>query len=95
MAALISYTASGLFLAPLLIVGWLSADTRAALGALTESSSWFSTSITLGAALGATVFGTVADAVGPRIALAFNAAAAEPIVASCAPSLLRAQRPSR
>jgi predicted MFS family arabinose efflux permease len=92
VAALVGFTLSGLFLAPLLIVGYLAADARTDPRVRTEASSWINTAVNLGAALGAAVFGAITDTTGPGSALAISAAAAAVIMVACAPALLRAQR---
>jgi predicted MFS family arabinose efflux permease len=89
-AALVGFAVSGLFLAPLLIVGYLAADARTDPRVRTEASSWINTAVNLGASLGAAVFGAITDTTGPGIALAISAGAAAVIVIVCAPRLLRA-----
>ncbi|MCS4274892.1 putative MFS family arabinose efflux permease [Mycetocola sp. BIGb0189] len=92
LAALIGFAISGLFLAPLLIVGYLAADSRTDPRVRTEASSWINTAVNLGAALGAALFGALVDPTSPGIALALSAALALLVVLVCAPRLLRAQR---
>lgn len=91
IAALIGFTLSGLFIAPGLIVGYLSADARTDPRVRTEASSWINTAVNLGAAFGAAVFGALTDATGPGPALAMCAGLGFVIVAIAAPFLLRAR----
>lgn len=93
VAALIGFGLSGLFLAPQLIVGYLGADARTNPRVRTEASSWISTAVNLGAALGAAVFGAFTDITGPDQALVISAAIAGVIIATTAPWLLRPRRP--
>jgi predicted MFS family arabinose efflux permease len=95
VVALVEFTISGVFLAPLLIVGYLAADARTDSRVRTEASSWINTAVNLGAAVGAVTFGAVTDMTGPGTALAISAGMAALIVAVCAPLLLRAQLPTR
>lgn len=92
IAAIVGFTISGLFLAPLLIVGYLTADARTDHRVQTEASSWINTAVNLGAAFGAALFGGVTDTMGPGLALVACAAVAAMITLLCAPLLWRAPR---
>ncbi|RLP83284.1 MFS transporter [Mycetocola lacteus] len=92
LAALIGFAVSGLFLAPLLILGYLAADARTDPRVRTEASSWINTAVNLGASLGAALFGALVDPTSPGIALALSAALALAIALVCAPRLLGGQR---
>lgn len=89
VAALIGFALSGLCLAPVLIIGYLAADARTDSAVRTEANGWIDTAVTLGAALGAAVFGGLADAAAPGHALALSVVIPVVIIASCAPFLLR------
>lgn len=93
IAAVIGFTLSGLFLAPVLIIGYLAADQRSDPRVRTEASSWINTALNLGAAVGAGIFGALTDAAGPGLALAMSAAVAGVVLTACAPALLRASHP--
>ncbi|MFP7834646.1 MFS transporter [Marisediminicola sp. LYQ134] len=93
-AALVGFAISGLFLAPLLIVGYLAADARADPRVRTEASSWINTAINLGAALGAALYGSHTDMTGPGLALVISAGVAAVITLLCAPLLLQTQPPA-
>lgn len=90
--ALVECALIGVFLAPQLIVGYLIADTRTDPRTRTEASSWISTAVNFGAALGAVLFGTVTDALGPGPALVVGALIAVALIRICSPFLLRPRR---
>jgi predicted MFS family arabinose efflux permease len=95
IAALIGFALSGLCLAPVLIVGYLAANARTDPQVRTEANSWIDTAVTLGAALGAAVFGALTDAATPGHALAISAVIPGVIIAICAPFLLRSRHPEK
>lgn len=95
IAAVIGFTLSGLFLAPVLIVGYLAADLRSDPRVRTEASSWINTALNLGAAVGAGIFGVLTDAAGPGFALALSAAGAGVVLTACTPALLRTSLPEK
>lgn len=91
-AAVIGFTICGSLLAPVMIVGYLSADARTDAHVRTEASSWINTAVNFGAAIGAVVFGALTDVAGPEPALAWTALTAGLIAIACAPPLIRARR---
>ncbi|WP_022891084.1 MFS transporter [Agromyces subbeticus] len=91
IAALIGFTLGGLCLAPVLIVGYLAADSRTDPRVRTEANGWIDTAVNLGAALGAAVFGALADTAGPGHALAISTIIGVVVIALCAPFLLRSR----
>lgn len=93
-AGLVGFGSAGVFIAPLLIVGYLRADDLTDPRVRTEASSWINTAVNLGAAVGALVYGAAADAVPSGWALVGAAAVAGALAAGVAPFLLRRPRGS-
>ncbi|MCI2956355.1 hypothetical protein MN032_01515 [Agromyces atrinae] len=89
LAALIGFALAGLFLAPVLIVGYLAADARTDPRARTEASSWINTAVNFGAAIGALVFGALTDGTGPGVALVWTVAGAGVVLVGCGPWLVQ------
>ena len=92
IAALIGFAVSGLCLAPVFIVGYLTANLRSDPRVRTEANAWIDTAVTLGAALGAAVVGALTDTADPGHALALGIVAPAVILAMCTPFLLRMRR---
>ncbi len=82
----------GAFIAPLLITGYLAADTRVGPHSRTEAHSWITTSVNLGAAAGSGLFGAATEPAAPGIALALCTAAAATVLVTCAPRLVDGDR---
>lgn len=89
IAGAVGLVLGGLCLAPLLIVGYLSADELTDPRVRTEASSWINTAVNLGAAVGALVFGAITDAATPGCALAATALVAAAIGVAVGPVLVR------
>ncbi|MDD7961930.1 MFS transporter [Microbacterium thalli] len=89
IAGAVGLLIGGLCLAPLLIVGYLSADELTDPRVRTEASSWINTAVNLGAAVGALVFGVITDAAGPGWALGATALTAAVVGLAVAPLLVR------
>ena len=88
-AAVIGFTLGGLCLAPILVVGYLSADALTHAQVRTEANSWINTAVNLGAALGALIFGSFSDASSPAWALTATAVMAAVLLVVATPFLSR------
>ncbi|WP_026455142.1 MFS transporter [Saccharomonospora iraqiensis] len=85
----------GAFVAPLLITGYIAADTRVDSHARTEANGWITTSVNLGAAAGSGLFGALTGTATPGTALALCTAAAATVLVAAAPRLVSNDRLSR
>jgi len=87
VVSLVGFALMGAVLAPLMIAGYLAADTLVDPRARTEASSWINTAVNFGAAIGSGLLGLTADSYSAGGALLVCAIAGGLLLALCIPKL--------